>query len=204
MNNIHPTAIVHPGAQLGHGNEVGPFCVIGPNVTIGNNNKFVSHVAIGGPAQHRVLKNSTGPIFIGDNNHISEFVTIHTPTETITAIGHRCMIMACAHISHDTFIGDDVTIANNVLLGGHTNVMRNATIGLGAVIHQWHVIGAYSMIGMGAVITKKCMIECGKVYAGNPAKYIKDNVVGIYRSGITSDELTELEKLYEQILNRVP
>ena len=36
MSNIHPTAVVDKGAEIGNGVEIGPFCVVGPNVKIGD------------------------------------------------------------------------------------------------------------------------------------------------------------------------
>jgi len=202
MNVIHPTAVIYKGAILGHGNSIGPFCVIGSTAVIGNNNRFVSHVAIGGPAQHRAHGNVNGPIFIGNDNHFSEFVTVHMPTVSATTVGSRCMIMACAHVSHDSEVQDEVTLSNNVLLGGHTVVMCGATIGLGAVIHQWQLIGHHSMIGMGSVVPKKTPIRPGAVYAGNPIRFVKINSVGLERCGKSQEELSKLLAEYDRRLEK--
>ena len=48
MSNIHPTAVVDKGAEIGNGVEIGPFCVVGPNVKIGDNTVLHSHVSIAG------------------------------------------------------------------------------------------------------------------------------------------------------------
>lgn len=46
--NIHPTAIVEPGARLGADVTVGPYCIIGPDVTLGDGVKVISHAVIVG------------------------------------------------------------------------------------------------------------------------------------------------------------
>ena len=43
---IHPLAVVAPGAQLGAGVEIGPFCTVGPHVVIQDGAKLVSHVVV--------------------------------------------------------------------------------------------------------------------------------------------------------------
>jgi UDP-N-acetylglucosamine acyltransferase len=80
-----------------------------------------------------------------------------------------------SHCGHDVIISNDCTISCNVLLGGHTFVGIGANIGLGAIVHQFSKIGSYSMIGMGAIITKKVQVQCFDMYVGNPARFIKRN-----------------------------
>src|SRR5688572_8324450 len=48
MANIHATAVVDPGAELGAGVEIGPFCVVGPQVKLGDNVVLRSHVVVAG------------------------------------------------------------------------------------------------------------------------------------------------------------
>jgi UDP-N-acetylglucosamine acyltransferase len=47
---IHPTAIVHAGAQVADDVEIGPYCVIDGHVTIGSGCILANHVSIAGPA----------------------------------------------------------------------------------------------------------------------------------------------------------
>jgi UDP-N-acetylglucosamine acyltransferase len=180
-NRIHRTAIIDPDAKIGNGNTIGPFCVIGPDVVIGNNNVFTSHVSIGAPAQHRSLSsNHNGLVKIGNGNTFREFVTVHRSSPGgFTEIADRCYFMACAHVSHDSVVEDDVTMCNNVLLGGHSRVMRGATLGLGAAIHQYQTIGSYAMIGAGTIVPKRADILPGEKYAGNPARHLGINKIGV-------------------------
>lgn len=195
-NTIHPTAIVHPSVLMGEYNYIGPYCVFGPNVVIGSHNKFESCCSVGSTAEHRKFWDSAaGRVMIGSYNTIREFTTINGGTERTTTMGSRCAMLRGSHLSHDSHMEDDVTLSCNVLLGGHSYVMKNANIGLGAVIHQNQVIGSYSMIGMGAVVTKKLEVAPAGVYAGNPAKLIKQNMVGIQRAQLKEYELVlEMER----------
>lgn len=189
-NTIHPTAIVDPKAKLGSGNYIGPYTVIGPNVEMGDSNRIEGHCSIGTPAEHReYFDQPPGKVTLGDYNTIREYVTINGGTKSITRVGNKCTLLRGSHVGHDCWIEDRVTLSCNVLVGGHSHVMCSANIGLGAVIHQRQVIGSYSMIGMGAVVTKKLEVAPAGVYAGNPAKLIKQNMVGVQRAQLKEYEL---------------
>jgi len=55
------------------------------------------------------------------------------------------------------------------------------------------------MVGMGTVITKNTQITPGKIYVGSPAKYLKENLIGLERSNITIDQLNKLITQYETL-----
>jgi UDP-N-acetylglucosamine acyltransferase len=172
-NFVHHTAIINwKKVKIGKGN------IIGPNVIIGTD------------AQHPYL-DSKGEIIIGNNNTFREFTTVHLPTEIkkITKIGNNCYFMALSHIAHDCNIEDEVIFSNNVTLGGNTYVMTKSQIGFNSTIHQNQVIGSFSMIGMSSVITKKMKIIPGYIYAGNPAKRIALNKIGIKKKNISKIDL---------------
>jgi len=172
-NFVHHTAIINwKKVKIGKGN------IIGPNVIIGTD------------AQHPYL-DSKGEIIIGNNNTFREFTTVHLPTEIkkITKIGNNCYFMALSHIAHDCNIEDEVIFSNNVTLGGNTYVMTKSQIGFNSTIHQNQVIGSFSMIGMSSVITKKMKIIPGYIYAGNPAKRISLNKIGIKKKNISKIDL---------------
>ena len=204
MNEIHPTAIVSPYASLGFNNYIGPFCVIGSGVTIGSDNIFTSHVSVGAPPQHRSMpQRAPYPVpmvSIGSRNTFREFVTIHGGIiGDVTKVGNSCFIMACAHIPHDAIIEDHVTICNNTVLGGHTTVLEGATLGLGCQVHQYQVIGAYAMLGMGTVVPKGMDILPGRKYAGNPAKDIGINSIGLQRNNVSGDDLIEFGRRFQAV-----
>jgi len=196
-NNIHPSAVVHPEAELGEENSIGPMCYIGPNVKIGNGNTFSGYVSIGMPAEHRVYFEVLGKIEIGNHNVVREFVTINSSTNGVTRMGNRCIMLRGSHLSHDSVLEDDCTVSCTVMIGGESHIMTGANLGLGAVIHHKQVVGSYSMLGMGSVVTKTLNMVPGCIYAGNPAKFLKTNDVGLERFGISDDLLKSEIKRWE-------
>lgn len=187
-NFISPSASVHPSVRIGTGNSIGPFCYIGPNVTIGDNNIFVSHVCIGTPAEFRGKCGANG-VRIGDGNVFSEFTSVHLPVDSKTVVGSNVYLMTTSHIAHDCTVEDDVTICNGTQMAGHVTIMRGANIGLGCMIHQYQVIGSYSMLGMGSVVTRGSRIVPGRKYAGNPVRLLGRNSIGIERASVTPEQL---------------
>lgn len=169
---IHPTAILYPNVFLEEDVEIGPYCVIG------------------GDAQHRSAPTRFG-VRIGAGAIIREHVTIHAGTERVTTIGRRCYIMAGAHVSHDGEIGDDVTLAMRVTLGGHVWVGGGANLGIGTVVHQRGRVGALAMVGMASVVTRTRNVpDFAKAY-GAPAIVHGVNEVGLRRAGWTEGQITE-------------
>lgn len=201
MNRIHPTAQIGPDVEIGKGNFIGAFAVISGKCSIGNGNWIGPHVVIGMPAQHRSIDHFQEDsevdkrlIKIGDHNVLREFVTVHLPTQELTEIEDRCFLMTQAHVSHDTIIGSDVTIANSCQIGGHSIVGKGANLGLGVCIHQRLKIGAFSMVGMGSVVTKD--LPALALAYGNPARVMGANVVGARLRGLSEESIQWLEHLY--------
>lgn len=187
--NIHPTAILEGNIRLGENVTIGPYAVIVGDVIIGENTKVYPFAAIGGDPQHRHFKNPGLPVKIGSDCVIRENVTIHAGTKQQTIVGNDCYFMACSHVAHDCTIEDQVTMANNTLLAGHVHVMRGASLGLACTVHQYSVIGSWSMLGMGSVIGRKTRVAPGKIFAGNPARMAGPNKVGLDRHTITDETL---------------
>ena len=123
--NIHPTAVVDPGAKVPASCKVGPYCVIGAGVELGENCHLVSHVSIEGPTkigsdnaffpfcaigmapQDVSYKGEPTRLEIGEHNEIREFVTINRGTVKgggITRVGSHILLMAYAHIGHDSVV----------------------------------------------------------------------------------------------------
>lgn len=153
-NLIHRTAIIHPNVKLGKGNIIGAYCVIGGNGEMRNvsQNDFQGHVVI------------------GDDNVISEVVTIQRPFNKgqTTKIGSRNIIMAHCHIGHDAKIYDDTEICTGTIIGGYCQVHFRAKIKLKCVVRNRIVIASDAIVGMGSVVTKN--VEQKQVVYGNPAK----------------------------------
>lgn len=193
MNEIHPTAIVSPRAIIGQNNYIGPYCTVYDNVIIGNDNIFISHVSVGSPPEHKdekynnfLIEQPDCFVYIGNGNTFREFITINMPTDSKrTMIGNDCYIMRNCHLGHDTILEDNITMSCNSICGGHTYLMKGVTMGLGSITHQRSILGSYSMLGMGCIVTKSSHIEPFNIYVGNPAKYLKENIIGIERAELT-------------------
>jgi len=82
-------------------------------------------------------------------------------------------VLHCLYQRSVIEIGDNVSIGHNVVIHG-ARIMNNALIGIGAVILDGAVIGENSIIAAGSVILAEAKIEPGSIYAGVPAKRVKD------------------------------
>jgi len=72
-----------------------------------------------------------------------------------------------------TTIGNNVSIGHNAIVHGCT-IHDNVLVGMGSIIMDDCVIGSNSIIAAGAVVTKNTQVESGSIYAGVPAKKVKD------------------------------
>ena len=82
-------------------------------------------------------------------------------------------IIHCTYQKYPTIIGNMVSIGHNALVHGCT-IKDNVLIGMGSIIMDDCVIEENSIIAAGAVLTKGTRVESGTVYAGVPAKKIKE------------------------------
>jgi UDP-N-acetylglucosamine acyltransferase len=81
--------------------------------------------------------------------------------------------------------------------------MKGASFGFGVLVHPAKIIGSYSMLGMGCIVTKKQKIEPGKTYVGNPARYIKNNDYGLEKRSISSKNLQSEIKRYNDLYKKI-
>jgi UDP-N-acetylglucosamine acyltransferase len=217
----HPTAIVHPQAQIACSVTVGPYTVIGEGVEIGDDCEVMSHVAIEGPTRigkrNRVFsygaigfpcqdlkyKGEPTRLEIGDDNVIREFVTLHRGTVEgggVTRIGNRNFLMAYVHIAHDCKLGDDIIMANGASLAGHVEIGDHATVGAFCGIHQFCRIGAYSFLGSYTIVNKD-ILPYSKTSAERPMGMYGANRLGLERRGLSSEDVKELDKAF-RLLSR--
>lgn len=217
---IHPTAIIHPKAELDEEVQIGPFCVIGEEVRIGKGSKLHSHVVVEGKTtigknnyifpfatlglvpQDLKFNGEKSELIIGDNNKIREHATIHLGTEKggmLTKIGNNCLLMVGVHVAHDCRLDDDIVLANNATLAGHVVVESEVVIGGLSAIHQFVRIGRGAMIG-GMSGVESDVIPYG-VVKGERAMLAGLNITGMKRHGINNDEIRSLIQLYDKIFN---
>jgi UDP-N-acetylglucosamine acyltransferase len=158
MNKIHPTCIIDENVELGEGNEILPYTIIKGPTKIGNNNIIGPFVVIGSPGEDTKnprYDSTKSKIEIGNNNIIREHVAIQKPCiNDITKIGSNVFLMHSVHVPHDAILHDNVVVTPLVVIGGITNLLKGANIGISSSIHQNTVVGHYSMVGMGSTLTK--------------------------------------------------
>jgi UDP-N-acetylglucosamine acyltransferase len=217
MQNIHPTAIVSSKAKLGdnlivdayaiiHDDvEIGNECVIGPHAVlydgarIGNRVKIHQAASIAHTPQDLSFRNEYSLFIIDDDTTIHEFVTCHRGTKStgFSKIGKNCLIMAYAHVAHDTTVGNNCILANGVQLAGHVVIEDYAIIGGLSGVHQFCKVGQHSMTGGAFKIVQD--LPPFILAAHHPLKYSGLNVIGLRRRGFTPTDITALKKLYNII-----
>lgn len=82
-------------------------------------------------------------------------------------------IIHCTYQKHPTIIGNNVSIGHHALVHG-CEIHDNVLVGMGAIIMDNCVINSNSIIAAGAVLTQNTVVESGTIYAGVPAKKIKN------------------------------
>jgi UDP-N-acetylglucosamine acyltransferase len=218
---IDSQAIIDPSATIGENVSIGPWTVIGPNVVIGDNCQIASHVVIRGPsfigANNKIYQFSTigddtpdlkykgepTKLIIGDDNVIREGVTIHRGTvqdQGETVIGNKNLLMAYAHVGHDSVIGDNVIMVNNSSLAGHVNVGDWAILSGYSLIHQYVSVGAHSFIGPAAFSYHD--VPAFVTAFGSPAEPRTINKEGLKRRGFTTEQIALANKAYKLLYRR--
>lgn len=216
---IHPTALVHPGAQLAADVAVGPYAVVDAHVTVGAGSVIGPHVhltghTVIGPGNHfhtgavigdapQDLKYRDEPtrLVIGGHNVFREHVTVHRSNKAgeDTVIGDHCLLMAGAHVGHNSHLGSHVILANGALLGGHVTVHDRAFISGTCLLHQFVTVGALSMMQGGAGLSLDLPPFC--IATGNN-QVCGLNSIGLRRNGATSEQRLELRQLYHLLVRR--
>jgi carbonic anhydrase/acetyltransferase-like protein (isoleucine patch superfamily) len=128
-------------------------CFIAPNATIAGDVIMGEDCSIWFNA---VLRGDVNSIRMGNNVNVQDGACIH-----------------CTYLKTKTIIGNNVSIGHNAIVHGCT-VADNVLIGMGAIVMDNVNIGANSIIAAGAVVLEGTVVPPGSVFAGVPAKKVKD------------------------------
>jgi gamma-carbonic anhydrase len=131
----------------------GENCWFAPNATI------VGDVTMGNDCTvwfNAVVRGDVNSIIMGDRVNIQDGAVIH-----------------CTYQKSKTIIGNNVSIAHNAVVHGCT-IEDQVLVGMGAIIMDGAVIGMGSIIAAGAIITQNTIVPPNSIYAGNPAKFLKN------------------------------
>jgi len=211
---IHPTAIVAPGAQLGEGVEIGPYSVVGEHVKLGAGTKLYPHVVIAGhttlgarcevypfasigqQTQDLKFRGGAPRVEIGDQTTLREYVTVNAATNDgdATRVGSGCHIMAYAHVAHDCIVGNEVIMANAATLAGHVILEDQVIVGGLCGVHQFVRIGRLTITGGCSKATQD--IPPFMTADGNPMSVHGLNTIGLQRRGVSETAVAALKKAY--------
>jgi UDP-N-acetylglucosamine acyltransferase len=215
---VHPTSIVEDGARLGAGVEIGPFCHVGPRVTLGDGVRLISHVsiagvttigarstiypqaALGGDGQIRGNDFPEGALDIGEDCVLREMVSMSCGSRKdrgITRVGARGYFMANSHVGHDCIVGDDVTFANSVCLGGHVTIGDKVIFGGLAAVQQFCRVGRGAMVG-GLTGVNRDIIPYAMAF-GDHVELAGLNLIGLKRSGLPRETINALRGAFRHI-----
>jgi UDP-N-acetylglucosamine acyltransferase len=220
VRDIHPSAAVDRRAKLAHDVRIGPYCVVGPDVELGEGVVLQSHVVvsghtsvgprtrispfacIGGEPQDRGFAGETTRLAIGQDNVIRENVTIHVGTPKgggCTRLGNDNLVMNGAHIAHDCQVGSSVTVGAFSGLAGHVTVQDHAVLGSYTGIHQFTRVGESTMTAANSMVSKDAPPFC--IVAGDRARWVGLNVVGLKRRGIPAEAVSRLKHAFHLLLH---
>ncbi|MBR9757396.1 MAG: gamma carbonic anhydrase family protein [Algicola sp.] len=145
MPIIKPVNKIHP--------EIPDDCFIAENATI------VGQVTMGAQCSvwfNAVIRGDVHSIKIGNKVNIQDGAVIHATYQ-----------------KSPTTIGNNVSIGHNAIVHGCT-IHDNVLIGMGSIVMDDCIVESHSIIAAGAVVTQRTRVESGSIYAGVPAKKVKD------------------------------
>jgi carbonic anhydrase/acetyltransferase-like protein (isoleucine patch superfamily) len=144
-----PVILPVEGALPQFGND----CFIAPNATIVGNVVMGSQCSIWFNA---VVRGDVNSITIGNKVNVQDGAVIHATYKKTKAI-----------------IGNNVSIGHNAIVHGCT-IHDNVLIGMGSIVMDNAIVQSNTIIAAGAVVLEGTVCEAGSIYAGVPAKKVKD------------------------------
>ncbi|MEI2708793.1 MAG: gamma carbonic anhydrase family protein [Chitinophagaceae bacterium] len=133
--------------------QFGTDCFIAPNATIAGDVVMGNECSIWFNA---VLRGDVNSIKMGNKVNVQDGAVVH-----------------CTYQKNATHIGNNVSIGHNALVHGCT-IHDNVLIGMGAIVMDRCIVHSNSIVAAGAVLTEGTVVEEGTIYAGVPAKKVKD------------------------------
>jgi carbonic anhydrase/acetyltransferase-like protein (isoleucine patch superfamily) len=133
--------------------EFGNNCFVAPNATI------VGDVVMGNDCSvwfNAVIRGDVHYIKIGNKVNVQDGAIIH-----------------CTFLKHPTNIGNNVSIGHNAMVHGCT-IHDNVLIGMGSIVMDECIVHSNAIIAAGAVVLEGTIVEAGSIYAGVPAKKVKE------------------------------
>jgi len=133
--------------------------VLGQDCYVAENATIVGDVTMGAQCSvwfNAVIRGDVHFIRMGDKVNVQDGAVIH-----------------CTYQKHPTIIGNNVSIGHNAIVHGCT-IEDNVLIGMGAIVMDNCVIESNAIVAAGAVLTQNTRVPSGTIYAGVPARKVKD------------------------------
>jgi len=128
-------------------------CYVAENATIIGEVTFGSQCSVW---YNAVIRGDVNAITIGNKVNIQDGAVIH-----------------CTYLKHATTIGNNVSIGHNAIVHGCI-IENDVLIGMGAIVMDNCIVKSNVIIGAGSVVTQNSVLESNAIYAGIPAKKVKD------------------------------
>ena len=144
--------------------------IIAADVFLADNATIIGDVSIAKGSSvwfHSTIRGDVNSIIIGNNVNIQDGVVVH-----------------CTYQKTNTVIGNNVSIGHNAIIHG-CKIEDNVLIGMGAIIMDGALIQKNSIVAAGSVVTKNTLVTSGSIFAGLPAKLIRN---------ISEEEIYDLTK----------
>jgi len=213
---IHPSAVVHPKAEIGLEVDIGPLAHIGEGVVLHDKVEVGPHAVVVGLTEigagtrifpHSVLgtdpqdvkhqRSAPTRLKIGQENVFREFTSVSRGSSAgrgITEIGDRNYVMCNSHIGHDASIGSDCMFANSAAIAGHVQLGDRVVFGGLAGVHQFCRVGRLSMIAAGAICTQD--VPPFSLVQGDRARLFGLNLIGLKRAGLAPEAISGLQSAW--------
>lgn len=137
----------------------GKLPVLGENCFVADNATIVGDVVCGDECSfwfNSVVRGDVHYIKMGNRVNVQDGAVLH-----------------CTYQKHPLNIGDNVSIGHNALVHGCT-IHSNVLIGMGSIVMDGVVVESNCIIAAGAVVLEGTIVKSGSIYAGVPAKKVKD------------------------------
>ena len=193
---IHPSAVVHPKAELGQGVSIGPLCVIGaaeiadgvsigPLCSVGDpvrlgkeavvlNGAHLGDDGLGSlvePGGGQVLFPHFGRLIVGERVVVGTASVLCRGALSDTVIGAHTHISASCTIGHNSRVGEVVFMAPGVHLGGGARIGERSFLSMGSAVRDGVELAARTTLGMNATV-RKSQLEPGCSLVGPEAKNV--------------------------------
>ncbi|MFZ9717962.1 MAG: gamma carbonic anhydrase family protein [Chitinophagaceae bacterium] len=133
--------------------QLGKDCFVAPNATI------VGDVITGDQCSfwfNAVVRGDVNSIRLGNKVNVQDGAVLHATYQKAK-----------------TTIGNNVSIGHNAIVHGCT-IHDDVLIGMGAIVMDHAVVHSNAIIAAGAVVLEGTVVEAGSIYAGVPAKKVKN------------------------------